>query len=203
MIQTLNLILITAPELIDMRKRLKNIDSKEGAALFATLYKSWCHNPVAVLSLCLLCQAYEHASNLITCFGDLEITVQFLIQIDKLVQLLESPVFTGLRLQLIEPEKNIYLYKCLFGILMLLPQSSAFATLRNRLNSVSALARLNEPAVVVEKSSYSGIMGTSRRKSNPPSDSQINQVLKWSEFMSHFKSLQSKHEAVQKTCKLR
>jgi Vacuolar protein 14 C-terminal Fig4p binding len=26
--------------------------------------------------------------------GDLEITVQFLIQVDKLVQLLESPVFT-------------------------------------------------------------------------------------------------------------
>lgn len=200
MIQTLNLILVTAPELIDMRKRLKNIESKEGAGLFATLYKSWCHNPVAVLSLCLLCQAYEHASNLVTGFADLEINVQFLIQVDKLVQLLESPVFTGLRLQLIEPEKNMFLYKCLFGILMLLPQSSAFATLRNRLNSVSTLARMSEPTPVImqEKSTYSGLMSSSKRKSNPPSESQITQVLKWTEFMTHFKSLQTRHEIAQK-----
>lgn len=65
-----------------------------------------------------------------------------LIQLDKLVQLLESPVFTHLRLQLLEPEKYSNLYKCMYGILMLLPQSSAFATLRNRLNSVNSLGIL-------------------------------------------------------------
>ena len=71
--------------------------------------------------------------------ADLEVTVSLLIQIDKLVQLLESPVFTSLRLQLLEPEKNPYLFKCLYGLLMFLPQSSAFLTLRNRLNAVSPL----------------------------------------------------------------
>lgn len=91
-------------------------------------------------------------------------TVNILIQIDKLVQLLESPVFTceyfispasipeaptnlfyrtDLRLQLLEPEKYPHLYKCLYGILMLLPQSSAFAALKNRLNSVSAIGYLH------------------------------------------------------------
>jgi hypothetical protein len=86
--------------------------------------------------------------------GDLEITVQFLIQVDKLVQILESPVFTcmfpflmvltvDLRLQLLEPEKYPYLFKCLYGLLMLLPQSSAFATLRNRLNSISPIGYLH------------------------------------------------------------
>lgn len=143
MVQTLNLILITAPELLDMRKRLKNIDSRDGSLLFCALYRSWCHNPIAVFSLCLLSQAYEHAANLMTTFGDLDINVQFLIQTDKLVQLIESPVFTSLRLQLLEPDRYPYLYKCLYGILMLLPQSSAFATLRNRLSSVSSLALLN------------------------------------------------------------
>lgn len=79
-------------------------------------------------------------------------TVNMLIQIDKLVQLLESPVFTckycacissamanceDLRLQLLEPDRYPYLYKCLYGVLMLLPQSSAFAALKNRLNSVN------------------------------------------------------------------
>lgn len=47
-----------------------------------------------------------------------------------------------LRLQLLEPEKYPYLYKCLYGVLMLLPQSSAFAALKNRLNSVSNIGFL-------------------------------------------------------------
>lgn len=48
-----------------------------------------------------------------------------------------------LRLQLLEPEKFPHLYKCLYGLLMLLPQSSAFAALKNRLNSVSAIGYLH------------------------------------------------------------
>lgn len=48
-----------------------------------------------------------------------------------------------LRLQLLEPEKYPYLYKCLYGLLMLLPQSAAFAALKNRLNSVSAIGFLH------------------------------------------------------------
>ncbi|KAG2351539.1 vacuolar protein 14 C-terminal Fig4p binding-domain-containing protein [Suillus spraguei] len=43
--------------------------------------------------------------------ADLEITVPLLIQVDKLVQLIESPVFTYLRLQLLEPERYPYFYK--------------------------------------------------------------------------------------------
>lgn len=88
-------------------------------------------------------------------------TVNILIQVDKLVQLIESPVFTckyhrgcvlrgqwanilrDLRLQLLEPDKHPYLYKCMYGILMLLPQSSAFAALKNRLNSVSSIGYLH------------------------------------------------------------
>lgn len=75
--------------------------------------------------------------------AELEMTVNMLIQIDKLVQLLESPVFTYLRLQLLEPERYPFLYKCMYGLLMLLPQSSAFAALKNRLNSVSAIGYLH------------------------------------------------------------
>lgn len=33
--------------------------------LFTSIYKSWCHNAVAVFALCLLAQAYEHASALL------------------------------------------------------------------------------------------------------------------------------------------
>lgn len=50
---------------------------------------------------------------------------------------------SDLRLQLLEPEKYPHLYKCLYGLLMLLPQSSAFAALKNRLNSVSSIGYLH------------------------------------------------------------
>ena len=87
MVVKLNMILITSPELAEFRKRLKNIESKvgpnlhdvyhapltvaivpgeqDGQMLFTSIYKSWCHNAVAVFSLCLLAQAYEHASTLL------------------------------------------------------------------------------------------------------------------------------------------
>jgi vacuole morphology and inheritance protein 14 len=51
-----------------------------------------------------------------------EVTVDFLTEIDKLVQLIESPIFTFLRLQLLDPNHNFYLIRALYGILMLLPQ---------------------------------------------------------------------------------
>lgn len=66
--------------------------------------------------------------------------------------------FADLRLQLLEPEKYPHLYKCLYGLLMLLPQSAAFAALKNRLNSVSAIGYLHiAPRTYVPSSSSSGV----------------------------------------------
>lgn len=83
--------------------------------------------------------------------------MEFLTEIDKLVQLIESPIFTckygswhcykmcilyfffsfqDLRLQLLEWEKNDALIYALYGLLMILPQSEAYATLQRRLAAV-------------------------------------------------------------------
>lgn len=109
MVQNLNNNLITAPELAELRKRLRNLETKDGQTFFVALFRSWCYNAVATFSLCLLAQAYEQAYNLLQILyvskelqknlltsqsAELEMTVNMLIQIDKLVQLLESPVFT-------------------------------------------------------------------------------------------------------------
>ncbi|KAF2819569.1 ARM repeat-containing protein [Ophiobolus disseminans] len=170
MVQNLNNNLITAPELADLRRRLRNLDNKDGQTFFVTLFKAWCHNAVATFSLCLLAQAYEQAYHLLQVFGDLEMSVNMLIQIDKLVQLLESPVFTYLRMQLLEPERYPHLYKCMYGLLMLLPQSSAFAALKNRLNSVSAIGYLHivprAPNSYVHPSSSSPSLNHLRQKSS-------------------------------------
>ncbi|KAG0702425.1 vacuolar protein 14 C-terminal Fig4p binding-domain-containing protein [Suillus ampliporus] len=181
-VQKLNMILITSPELAEFRKRLKSLETRQdGQALFTTLYRSWCHNAVAVFSLCLLAQAYEHASNLLSIFADLEITVPLLVQVDKLVQLIESPVFTYLRLQLLEPERYPYLFKCLYGLLMLLPQSTAFVSLRNRLNAVNSAGFLH----IAPKATPNPIASRSKLGRDD---------IKWQDLLNHFRALQGKHE---------
>ena len=65
MVQNLNNNLITAPQLSDVRKKLRNLDARDGQTLFVALFRSWCYNAVATFSLCLLAQAYEQAYNLL------------------------------------------------------------------------------------------------------------------------------------------
>ncbi|XP_042146716.1 protein VAC14 homolog isoform X2 [Ixodes scapularis] len=136
MVQTLNTILLTSTELFELRNQLKDLRTQESCSLFCCLYRTWCHNPVATISLCLLTQNYEHACRMLHLFSDIEVTVDFLTEIDKLVQLIESPIFTYLRLQLLDTPRNSFLVKSLYGLLMLLPQSEAFHTLRTRLACV-------------------------------------------------------------------
>jgi len=143
MVQTLNLILVTAPELAILRKllhgSLKPDSPPKDREVFYKLFKCWSHNPVATFTLCLIGEAYDLSSKLILKFADVDVTVGFLMQVDKLVQLLESPIFIHLRLQLLELEGKADLLKSLYGLLMLLPQSQAFKTLSDRLSTVSSL----------------------------------------------------------------
>ncbi|KAF2102088.1 ARM repeat-containing protein [Rhizodiscina lignyota] len=193
MVQNLNNNLITAPELADLRKRLRNLEAKDGRTFFQMLFRAWCHNSVATFSLCLLAQAYEQAYHLLQIFADLEMTVDMLIQIDKLVQLLESPVFTYLRLQLLEPDRFPFLYKCLYGLLMLLPQSSAFAALKNRLNSVSAIGYLHgAPRTAPTTPAVSSFERTNRLKARE--EDQI----KWMELLDKFKAVQERARRYQR-----
>ncbi|GKC43373.1 protein VAC14 [Tanacetum coccineum] len=97
MVQALNLILLTSSELADLRNLLKQ-------------------------SL-----AYPHASSVIQSLTEEDINVTFLVQLDKLIHLLETPIFAYLRLQLLEPGRYIWLLKALYGLLMLLPQVAKIA----------------------------------------------------------------------------
>ena len=72
--------------------------------------------------------------------------MELLVQVDQLVQLLETSVFTHLRLQLLEPGDYPALLKTLYGLLLLLPQSSAWATLSARLQCVPTLHTLQPAA---------------------------------------------------------
>jgi len=110
-------------------------------------------------------------------------TVNFLLEIDKLVQLLESPIFTYLRLQLLEPEKYPFLFKSLYGLLMILPQSSAFETLRNRLTCISSLGVLH----LIPKSMQN--------------HSMVVDGIDFDMLLRHFQLIQDKHKEYRKQVK--
>ncbi|KAI9472502.1 ARM repeat-containing protein, partial [Coemansia mojavensis] len=140
MVQHLSWVLVTAPETESLRLTLRRVieQNQQSHGLFLALFGTWSHNSAACLTLCLLSQHYGVSAELVSVFGQLtqDLTVSFLVQLDKLVQLIESPVFTFLRLQLLDPAQHPRLLRTLYGLLMLLPQSSAFAILRNRLSTV-------------------------------------------------------------------
>ncbi|XP_058732506.1 protein VAC14 homolog [Vicia villosa] len=140
MVQALNLILLTSSELSEIRVLLKQtLVNPAGRDLYVSLYASWCHSPTAIISLCFLAQTYQHASTVIQSLSEEDINVKFLVQLDKLIRLLETPVFAYLRLQLLEPGRYTWLFKALYGLLMLLPQqSAAFKILKTRLKAVPA-----------------------------------------------------------------
>ncbi|XP_009328659.1 PREDICTED: protein VAC14 homolog, partial [Pygoscelis adeliae] len=119
MVHTLNTILLTSSELFQLRNQLKDLKTPESRNLFCCLYRSWCHNPVTTVSLCFLTQNYKHAYDLIQKLYPLGVFCE-----------------ADLRLQLLDVKNNPYLIKALYGLLMLLPQSSAFQLLSHRLQCV-------------------------------------------------------------------
>lgn len=80
---------------------------------------------VQVVMLPLLDQAVVHAALAPS---------YVLVQIDRLVQLLDTPGYTFLRLQLLQPQQHAPLLRALYALLMLLPQSNAFRSLSTRLS---------------------------------------------------------------------
>nr|DBA16711.1 TPA: hypothetical protein GDO54_002253 [Pyxicephalus adspersus] len=178
MVQNLNSILLTSSELFQLRSQLKDLQTPESCDLFCCLYRSWCHSPVATVSLCFLTQNYKHAYHLIQKFGDLEVTVDFLTEVDKLVQLIECPIFTYLRLQLLDVENHPYLIRALYGLLMLLPQSSAFQLLSHRLQCVP------NPQLMRSGHSKESALNSSK-------DGLVR--IDYTELLQHFEKVQNKH----------
>ncbi|KAI3497808.1 hypothetical protein L1887_33358 [Cichorium endivia] len=199
LVQALNLILLTSSELADLRELLKlSLVNATGKGFFLSLYTSWSHSSMAIISLCLLAQAYQHTSSVIQSLTEEDINVKFLVQLDKLIHLLETPIFAYLRLQLLEPGRYIWLLKALYGLLMLLPQqSAAFKILRTRLKTVPSYSFNKEasgiPSVQTNMNDdpLNGINFGSWLKKFEQKQKQHRLHLK-SQFLSHTSSIASK-----------
>uniref|UniRef100_A0A5S6QCP8 Protein VAC14 homolog n=1 Tax=Trichuris muris TaxID=70415 RepID=A0A5S6QCP8_TRIMR len=158
-VQVLNSILLTAPELSGLRCKLKETfanPTDESVQLFTCLYRCWAYQPIALLALCLISKSYSHAAALVQSFCELEVDAQLLVEVDKLIQLLETPIFAYLRLHLLDPRYQQHLAAVLYGLLMLLPQTEAFHILRRRLQclpnpSLAVNFRSRSPSIISEK----------------------------------------------------
>ncbi|KAK1416027.1 hypothetical protein QVD17_31815 [Tagetes erecta] len=189
MVQALNLILLTSSELSNLRDLLKqSLVDAAGKDLFLSLYASWSHSSMAILSLCLLAQAYQHTSSVIQSLTEEDINVRFLIQLDKLINLLETPIFAYLRLQLLEPGRYIWLLKALYGLLMLLPQqSAAFKILRTRLKTV--------PSYSFDKEQVNHTSGSRPVHFSDDGNMNMHNGINFASWLQRFQQVQQKHRA--------
>lgn len=161
---------------------------------------TWCHSQIASVALCLLTGCYKHAADLVVIISEQEVTLEMLAELDRLVQLIESPIFTYLRMELLDVGTNGDLLRALQSLLMILPQSNAFRTLRDRLNCLHKKDRFeSEESVKCRKISGGGegggkkgslVSSTKRKTCNCAS---ITADLDFGTLLAHFKMFQQNH----------
>lgn len=61
---------------------------------------------MSTLALCLLGEAYEHATHLLDRIADLEVTVNTFDEAGMLARIIDQPQFSKLRLQLLDSRKS-------------------------------------------------------------------------------------------------
>ena len=129
--------------------------------------------------------------------ASIDITVGFLMQIDKLVQLLESPVFLGLRLLLLTPPSadpsTSHLLITLYGLLMVLPQSNAYRTLNERLQTVSHLHSQLHPSLLTLPPPSGGSGARGGGGLTPSSSSGGSFFFDIEELKVHFLGVRERH----------
>ncbi len=159
--QQLGIVLFAAPETEQLRELLKlcigsksdTVRDKRRAMLFHILLHTLSHNIVTTLALCLWGGAFVTASTFLQKIDSLDISLMFFLELDQLVELIERPLFRHLHLHMLECEDDPYqegsgamLFRTLKSIMMILPQSTSYSILKERLTS---MARYRQSAVAL------------------------------------------------------
>ena len=170
--QQLGIVFFAAPEAEQIRQVLKNSIGQKGntvrdarrARMFHILLYTFSHNIVATLEFCLWCGAFLTASTFLQNINPLDVSLMFYLELDQLVDLIERPMFRHLHLHMLEcdddPQKQgsgYQLFRTLKSILMLLPQTTSYMILKERLTS---MARYRQSAVALSSLSRTVIPGS-------------------------------------------
>ena len=152
-IQQMCLVLLNSKEAKDLRNVLKDCigygreaeeKDRRRSRLFHILLHSFSHNLVAATSLCLWGGACRTTSLFLKQIDPLDINLVFLLELDKLVEMIERPLFRHLHVRMLETDNDplaegsgTMLFQTLKCILMLIPQSACYNVLRDRLVATS------------------------------------------------------------------
>lgn len=151
-VQQMNHVLLNTEEAKELRELMKDCVSSTETTdsdqrkkqLFHILLHSFSHNLASTVSLCLWGGAYRTASTFLYQIDPLDLDLIFLVEVDKFVEMLERPLFRHLHLRMLECDRNPgsegsgnMLFRTLKSLLMLVPQSTCYRILRDRLVSIS------------------------------------------------------------------
>jgi len=169
----MNVLLSSNPSIKTLRETLKNCIAQKGhsirderkAQLFHILLNTFSHDVVSALTLCLWSGAFRTANTYLHGIDPLDMDLMFFLSLDRFVEALEGEPFRDLHMKMLECEEDpggessgAMLFGVLRSILMLLPQSTSFGLLRERLAS---LARFRQSAVYLHGMGEVEIRGTS------------------------------------------
>ena len=118
-------------------KEMKNND----LFLFDKLFKIFSVNPMCLLVFCIYMELYELGWELILEFKKVKLEDDYYTYLAIFVQAIDNKQWNDIRMRFLLPNKNIYFIKCLYGILMILPQGKAFDILSDRLYSIKGLIK--------------------------------------------------------------
>lgn len=170
--QVLSNVFLTCKETERLRNLVKGSIGHRGnttrderkAQIFHILLKTFAHHPVAAISFCLWCGAFRTAATYIHKIDPSDLDLSFFMELDRLIEFIERPLFRDLHLSMLDCDDNpalegsgAMLYRVLKSILMLLPQSTAYRILQQRLLSV---ARFRQSAIYLQGMSNVEIKGT-------------------------------------------
>ncbi|CAB9503730.1 Protein VAC14 homolog [Seminavis robusta] len=122
--------------------------------LFSILLHSFSHSVVATVSLCLWGGAYRTASMFLSQIVSLDINLMFLLELDQMIESLERPLFRHLHVRMLEGSEDPFaeasgamLFKALKFLSMIVPQSTCYNVLKDRLISISRFRQSTAMAI--------------------------------------------------------
>ncbi|CAA9991046.1 conserved Plasmodium protein, unknown function [Plasmodium knowlesi strain H] len=156
-IQVLCWVLLTSEE----TKYLRNaLFLKKQYSLFSLILISWLRNPISAISFLLWLQKYKLAYLICSYLSLLNLNSDIFHQLDNLIFLLESPIFSKQRIHLAYPQNYPFLIKSLMILSLMLPLNTSNNILQKRLqmSQLSILTNGQKVSSFVDAHNHNGLL---------------------------------------------
>ena len=130
-----------AKELKESIKSIINDETNKDSPLFEKIFTIFSINPMCIINFCIYMELCEIGWELILNVKKINLDDDYYKYLALFVQAIDNKMWNDIRMRLLFPNKNIYFIKCLYGILMLLPQGKAFNILSERLYSIKGMIK--------------------------------------------------------------